>query len=496
MAAGGFDFARAAAPRLVQADGSALGGALPHRLAWSPDGVLLLASGDDSAVSVLGAPRHTFVDVDGCAAGESRSNRAPLALAARVREADALRDAAWHPRAASSDPATALFFTAAKDQPVQLRDCASPAAPRASYVATNHSDEVVGAHSVACSRDGGALVGGYDRLLLLFHAGRPGHECARWPTTPTRASKGGQRGIISSVAFAGDDAAVFAAGCFDGSVAAYDTRTSGVVQAFTDGPPAATGGGGCEAAMILDYRPAAAVAGAGASAGASTAPAPPPRGRAGSAPRPAVTQVSFTPDGRHLCVGFRRHCELRVWDARKPAAPALRCYRDASSNQRLQFSVDSTSRWLASGSRDGRVALYDLLRGEAAAAAEAWVALPDAVACVALHPMGVALATATGERRRRASVGTVPSVAQQPRRDGTGGGDAPGVGVDADDSGSSDDAPPPRPRAGGTIAVWRACPPGGAELERRPECVGALATDESAEAAELEGIVDRFVVDR
>ena len=234
--------------------------------------------------------------------------------------------------------------------------------------------------------------------------------------------------------------------------------------------------------MLLDYRPAVTMAGAGA------APAP-PRGRAGSAPRPAVTQVSFTPDGRHLCVGLRRHCELLVWDARKPAAPALRCYRDASSNQRLQFSIDSTSRWLASGSRDGRVALYDLLRGEVAAAAEAWEALPDAVACVALHPMGVALATATGERRRRASVGAAPGVAQQPRRVGTGGGDTPGVGDDTDDSGGSDDEPPPRPRAGGTIAVWRACSPGGAEQEHRPECLGALATDESAEAAELEGIV-------
>ena len=461
-AAAGCGFARAA---LVQEDGDALRGALPHRLAWSPDGVLLLASGGDAAVSVLGVPRHTFVDVDGRAAGDAAANRAPLALAARVREADSLRDAAWHPRAASSDAATAVFFTAAKDQPIQLRDCAAPAAPRASYVATNHSDEVVGAHSLACSHDGGALVGGYDRLLLLFRPGRPGRPLARWPTTPTRASKGGQRGIISSVAFAGDDAAVFAAGCFDGSIAAYDTRTGGAaVQAFTDDDAAAAG----RADAVLDYRRLLAAAqppeGAAARAGAGGAGAASRRPRGGAPPRPAVTQVTFTPDGRHLCVGFRRHCELLVWDARKPAAPAVRCYRDASSNQRLQFSVDSTSRWLASGSRDGRVAVYDLLRGEACAA---WAAQPDdAVACVALHPMGAALATASGERRRRA---TVAAPAAQPRCATGTGRDADGSSSDTSDADADSDAPPPSVRAGGTVAVWRtgATPAAAPALQQR-----------------------------
>lgn len=476
-----FDFRAPAS--LVQEHASQ---ALTRQLAFSPDGLLLLAADEGGGLSTYHLPLHTFVDHGGRAAGDSADNRVPLALATRVAEAGALRDACWHPRAAVGDPASAVYATAAKDQPLHLWDCLTGGL-RANYVATNLSDEVVGAYATVFSPDGATLVGGYERALHAFDVGRPGRARASWLTSPTRASKHGQRGIISSVAFSPGAPAALAAGCFDGSVAGYDVRSGRAASTY------GVGGGDGD---VVDYRSVLAQVTGGVSAAAAASaqdggsrlaghkrqreqhedgddpssssaaavsaagappPSPPPQHRAG--PPPAVTQVAYSPDGTLLCAGYRRCGDVRVWDARKPAAPLYRLQRDAGTNQRLQFGVDGVGRHLVTGSRDGCVLVYDLLRGECA---RVYTSFGDAVAAVALHPNGVAFATAVGQRH--------PSA---PADSGSDSDDR-----DAYDSGAEQSAlAGARRRQQPAVSIWRtALPPPPQPAEEPAAAVTAAET--------------------
>lgn len=399
-----FHFDPAFPPLLVEADATAAAGAaapaagsarrrplappLVRQVAWSPDGLMLLLTTDHHAAAGFHVPRHTFMDCDGRAAvaaapGGVTGGGAPLAAAVRVAEADALRDAAWHPHTSCAAAATALFATAAKDQPVKLWGALDGGA-RGAYVATNLVDEVVGAHSVAFSPDGAHLVGGFDRMLHRWDPSRPGGAAGRWLTTPARRSRDGQRDAIGALGFNPADPSAFAAGCWDGSVAVYDVRAwggGGGVAAVGDGP-----GGDCVAA--------------------GGRPVPPPPG---AARRCGVTQVAFSADGRFLAAGYRRRGELLVWDARRLSAPAMRLARADGTNQRQQFGMDGVGRHLVTGGADGAVVAFDLVRGEVTAVFTAPGELARgggggggraaAVPCVALHPAGVAFATATGERQ-------------------------------------------------------------------------------------------------
>jgi hypothetical protein len=117
------------------------------------------------------------------------------------------------------------------------------------------------------------------------------------------------------------------------------------------------------------------------------------------------------------------------------ASLAARFPRDASSNQRLLFDLDSTGRTLWTGSRDGAVLVYDT---HALSLVASLRGLPDAVAGVACHPAGVAFALAIGERHDRGA-------GSRGAADSSSDEEAPFSGPSASDDG----------RGGGTLTIWR-----------------------------------------
>jgi len=111
------------------------------------------------------------------------------------------------------------------------------------------------------------------------------------------------------------------------------------------------------------------------------------------------SQVTFSPDGRTLVTGARRDGRLLCWDVRQTGRVLRACERVADSNQRIMFSLDSGSRWLASGSQDGTALAFDLA-ADATAPPLVLTRSAHAVNAAMLHPLLPLLGVATGERER------------------------------------------------------------------------------------------------
>jgi hypothetical protein len=68
------------------------------------------------------------------------------------------------------------------------------------------------------------IYSGFYNAIRVFDLQRPGRDCELYPTCPTRKSKDGYKGIVSTLAFSPDRSGLFAAGTFSKSVALHDER--------------------------------------------------------------------------------------------------------------------------------------------------------------------------------------------------------------------------------------------------------------------------------
>ena len=102
-----------------------------------------------------------------------------------------------------------------------------------------------------------------------------------------------------------------------------------------------------------------------------------------------VTCIRFSPCGRFLYAGFRRHGAIVEWDLRGTQRVLRRYARDDSSGQRLGFDVDARGGTLATPSRDGSVLIYDIASGELSLDMREWPAPPTDVAFLERGPLCV-----------------------------------------------------------------------------------------------------------
>ncbi|KAG8465613.1 hypothetical protein KFE25_002920 [Diacronema lutheri] len=316
-------------------------------LKWAPDGTCFLTACDDNRLRLYELPAHALGGGDESAdAGDA----APLAPAVSARESETIYDYCWYPGMRSTDPATCCFASTSRDQPVHLWD-AFTGALRASYCAHDGADQLTAARSLAFSVDGTRLLCGFERAVCVFDTARPGRPLETRATVPSRRrAREGQRGILSTIAVDGSGSGLYAVGSYAGSTGVY-----------------AEAGG--ELVCLL---------------GGHTA---------------GVTHVAFSADGRTLVTGARQDGRLLCWDVRHTARAYRACERAAPSNQRILFSLDNTSRWLVSGSQDGRVLAFDL-RAEQTEPPTCVLHVGDAVNAAMLHPWLPILGIAIGERER------------------------------------------------------------------------------------------------
>jgi len=279
----------------------------PHRSAkWSPDGSALFTASDDGHLRIYHASSvSTWLTCD-------REHEPPSTLSptSSYNAAESVYDACWYP-SSTSDSGGHCVLVSARDHPIGLVD-AWTGALRCTYPARNDVDEVVAPNALAFSLDGSRFYAGFDGCVRVFDTAAPGACVALHPTTPSRASREGQKGIISAIAVCPDPGAgVYATGSFGGTVGLYTEENSTMLH-------------------LAD------------------------------AHRTGVTQLAFSPDGKYLVSGGRRDNELIAWDIRFTGKTLARVPRLCTGNQRMAFGFDAAGNYLVTGQQNGTVLVYDV----------------------------------------------------------------------------------------------------------------------------------------
>ncbi|KAL1408959.1 hypothetical protein Q8F55_005773 [Vanrija albida] len=297
---------------------------------WTPDCSAVLTTAEDHCLRVFGSD---------------------LAPSLAAPQPDAVHAAVWHPAASASTPETFCFVASVRDTPVRLID-AGDGRIRASYPIVDHRERFIAPHSLAFNVGADKLYCGFENAIEVIDIASPGYDNhERLKTNVTRRDKGGQRGIISALAFSQHSVGSYAAGSFGGSVVLYDEDT------------------GVRAAGHLD-----GVEGGG------------------------VTQLAYHPlDGNTLFVASRRSDSIQVFDLRDTSAPVARLERSASTNQRIEFGLDPWGRYLASGDENGTLRVWDISDPTFSLLLEDKLH-EDALHSVQLHPYRPLVLTAVGSR--------------------------------------------------------------------------------------------------
>jgi len=197
---------------------------------------------------------------------------------------------------------------------------------RASYSIVDHRERQIAPHCLSFNANATKIYCGFEDAIEIFDVHRPGNdEGTRLYTTPSKKTKDGLKGIISSIAFCPDQTnEYFAAGTLtpsDFNIALFSESTGEKALSWV----------GCEEL------------------------------------RGSVSQLKFNPTNPTiLYASFRRSALIYSWDLRGDTSTPLQVFQASElgpreiSNQKLMFDIDYAGRWLGVGDHKGDVRLFDL----------------------------------------------------------------------------------------------------------------------------------------
>jgi len=296
-------------------------------------------------------------------------------------QSSAVVNFAWYPGASSNNAPAYCFVASVRDCPVKLLD-ASDGRLRASYPIVDHRERFIAPHNLAFNLTADKLYCGFEDAIEIFDIQQPG-EGDRLPTTPSKKSKDGLKGIISSIAFS----------------SSYDYYAIGSLTPSSQAMD--------NIALYSESNQAAIM----------------PIGGAYS--QSGVTQLKFNPTRPHiLYAAFRRHDAIYAWDLRSDTSVPVKVFRTIPdsrktlTNQKIEFDIDCAGRWLSVGDQNGCISIFDLgdsdeLDSEQSLAIAlqnigpkmTFNAHGDVVGCVAFQPLHSNLLSASGSRHFDEGIG-------------------------------------------------------------------------------------------
>ncbi|KAI5125038.1 hypothetical protein M0805_007462 [Coniferiporia weirii] len=317
---------------------------------WCPDGGRALTQCEDRSLQMLKLPAEL-------AENDSTYQIEPEPI---FRQPAPILDFVWYPGASSSNPGLYCFLASVRECPIKLLDAADGRL-RASYKIVDHRERQVAPHSMSFNSTATHLYCGYEDAIEVFDFQRPG-EGTKLATTPSKKSREGMKGIVSSIAFCPDYSGLFAASSLTSAITLFSEATGEDPIAYLDGMAS------------------------------------------------AITQVKFDPARPHLLyAGQRRSDEILCWDVREPLEVLRRFTRSGRrSNQKLLFDIDPAGRWLATGDEDGYISMFDLASGEPAGPTMKFKAHDDSIGSVAFNPVDASLLSVSGSRHFRSTSPDLP----------------------------------------------------------------------------------------
>ncbi|KAJ3186518.1 Telomerase Cajal body protein 1 [Gaertneriomyces sp. JEL0708] len=306
---------------------------------WSPDGSCILSSTSDNILRMFEKPAEV-VDF-------STTASSSLSPVLTIDKAETVYDFCWYPFMTSLDPSTCCFLSSSKDHPVHMWD-AYTGQMRCSYAAFDHLDQVYAPNALTFNLFGTKIYCGFNNLVQVFDVHRPGRDSLRIPTTPSKKSRDGQKGLVSTIAFNPDASGLYAVGSYSKTVGLYDERNDELLQLL--------------------------------------------RIEEGS----GVTQATFSVDGVYLYTASRKSNQIECWDIRNTGDILATYARAGDTNQRISFHLDPSGRYLITGDQHGDLSTYDVKTNQLV---QNFRAHNDTVSAASFHPTLPLVASCSGQRR-------------------------------------------------------------------------------------------------
>ncbi|XP_054161112.1 telomerase Cajal body protein 1-like [Oppia nitens] len=312
---------------------------------WSPDGSCLMTNSDDHCLRLFNLPQNLCQNP--IILDEDVEEMSPVL---KIKESEIIYDFCWYPLMNSCHPSTCLLMTTSRDNPIHLWD-AYTGQLVCTYRAYNYADEVIAANCVAFSADGTKIYSGFEKWIRVFDTSSPGRVC---DSKQTYMDKTGQKGIISCIAVNPLNPNIIAFGSYDKSIGLYEEPSL------------------VNICVLM--------------------------GQKGG-----LTHIQFSADGHRLYSGGRKDSEILCWDIRNVGQVLSVITRSVNTNQRVYFDLSCDSKYLATGSDNGMVYIYDTksddINDDILKSCNSFEAHNDCANGVAFHPTLPLLSTTSGQRR-------------------------------------------------------------------------------------------------
>ncbi|KAF8655612.1 hypothetical protein AX16_002994 [Volvariella volvacea WC 439] len=323
---------------------------------WSPDGSSFITHMEDGSLHVTKVPNELLGPITGPSFSQ-KSTTTPIPAknvdTKIFRQASPVIDYAWYPTASAHEPSTYCFVASVREAPVKLLD-ANDGRLRASYSIVDHRERQIAPHCLAFNLTAQRLYCTFEDAIEVFDVSRPG-KGLRLHTVPSKKSKDGLKGLLSSIAFTpsyeSPSSDLFAVGSLSpvqgGNIAIFNNDH----ESISPGQDGKTLNG----TDVVNINPMMFV---------------------GGGPRAGVSQLQFNPMRPHiLYASFRRHLDIYAWDLRSNVDHPIEILTRPNSsdtsmgtsiseriwtNQRMRFDIELSGRLLGVGDQLGIVSIFDL----------------------------------------------------------------------------------------------------------------------------------------